>query len=75
MEEQHQSTPTTYKIINGTTNAFTRFPYEVIEVIHHPSHLGLLFSRDDLEENISSSPASNEGKGLPSNAAYTHYNN
>lgn len=69
---QTQSAPTTYNIINGITNACTRAPYEVIDIIQHPSHLGRVFDIDDDDEgeSVPLLPASNEGKGLPSNTQY-----
>lgn len=68
---QTQSAPTTYNIINGITNACTRAPYEVIDIIQHPSHLGRVFDIDyEEEESVPLLPASNEGKGLPSNTQY-----
>ena len=70
---QAQSAPTTYSIINGVTNACTRAPYEVIDIIQHPSHLGRIFGIDDEEEeSVPLLPASNEGMGLPSNTQYVH---
>ena len=68
---QTHSAPTTYNIINGITNACTRAPYEVIDIIQHPSHLGRVFDNDDEEEeSVPLLPASNEGTGLPSNTQY-----
>ena len=68
---QTQSAPTTYNIINAVTNACTRAPYEVIDIIQHPSHLGRVFDiNDEEEESVPLLPASNEGKGLPSNTQY-----
>ncbi len=68
---QAQSAPTTYNIINGVTNVCTRAPYEVIDIIQHPSHLGRVFDiNDEEEESVPLLPASNEGKGLPSNTQY-----
>ena len=65
---QTQSAPTTYNIINGVTNICTRAPYEVIDIIQHPSHLGRVFDIDDKKESVPLLPASNEG--LPSNTQY-----
>lgn len=68
---QAQSAPATYNIINGVTSACTRAPYEVIDIIQHPSHLGRVFDiNDEEEESVPLLPASNEGKGLPSNTQY-----
>ena len=67
---QAQSAPTTYNIINGVTNICTRAPYEVIDIIQHPSHLGRVFDINDEEESAPLLPTSNAGKGLPSNTQY-----
>jgi hypothetical protein len=70
------ASPTTYNIINAFTNTCTRAPYELIDIVQHPSNLTRVFdidSQEDLTENSALSPVTNieVEQGLPcNNAAY-----